>query len=63
MITFIAWIILFVLCWPLAIAALVLYPLFWLITLPFRLLGIAVGGVFQFLKAIIMLPARLLRRI
>ena len=63
MLTFIAWIILFVLCWPLAIAALVLYPIFWLISLPFRLLGIAVGGVFHFLKAIIMLPARLLQRI
>ncbi|MES2646341.1 MAG: hypothetical protein V4717_05665 [Bacteroidota bacterium] len=63
MITFIAWIILFVLCWPLAIAALLLYPVFWLISLPFRLLGIAVGGVFQFLKAIIMLPARFLQRL
>jgi hypothetical protein len=63
MITFIAWIVLFVLCWPLAIAALLLYPIFWLIALPFRLLGIAVDGIFQFLKAIILLPARLLQRI
>jgi hypothetical protein len=63
MLTFIAWIILFILCWPLALLALVLYPIFWLITLPFRLVGIAVGGVFQLLKSIIMLPARLLKRI
>jgi hypothetical protein len=63
MLTFIAWIILFILCWPLAILALVLYPIFWLITLPFRLVGIAVGGVFQLLKSIILLPARLLKRI
>jgi hypothetical protein len=62
MLTFIAWIILFVLCWPLAILALVLYPIFWLLTLPFRLLGIAVDGVFDLLKSIIMLPGRLLRR-
>ena len=62
MFTFIAWLILFVLCWPLAILALVLYPVFWILTLPFRLVGIAVDGVFSFLKGIIMLPARLLRR-
>jgi hypothetical protein len=48
MFTFIAWIILFILCWPLAILALVLYPVFWILTLPFRLLGIAVDGVFGF---------------
>ncbi len=54
------WLILFVLCWPLALAALVLYPLVWLLLLPFRLVGIAVGGVFSFLRAVLFLPARLL---
>ena len=54
------WLILFVLCWPLALLALVLYPLVWLLSLPFRLVGIAVGGVFDLLRAIITLPARLL---
>jgi len=62
MFTFIAWIILFVLCWPLAILALVLYPVFWILTLPFRLAGIAVEGVFGLLKGIILLPGRLLQR-
>ena len=59
MFTFIAWLILFVLCWPLAILALVLYPVFWLLSLPFRLLGIAVDGVFGLLKGIITLPVTL----
>ena len=63
MITFIAWIFLFIFCWPLAILALVLYPVIWLIMLPFRILGIAVDGVFNLLKSIIMLPARLIQRI
>ena len=63
MITFIAWIFLFIFCWPLAILALVLYPIVWLFLLPFRILGIAVDGVFSLLKSIIMLPGRLLRRI
>lgn len=58
--TFITWCILFVLCWPLALLALVLYPLVWLLLLPFRLVGIAVDGVFELLKAVLMLPARLL---
>jgi hypothetical protein len=62
MFTFVAWLILFVLCWPLAILALVLYPVFWILTLPFRLMGIAVDGVFSLLKSIIMLPGRLLQR-
>lgn len=62
MLTFIAWIILFILCWPLAILALVLYPVLWLLMLPFRLLGIAVDGVFGLLKSIIMLPGRVLQR-
>jgi len=55
------WLLLFVLCWPLALLALVLYPLIWLISLPFRLVGIAVEGVFELLRSIILLPARLLR--
>jgi len=53
--------ILLVLCWPLALFALVLYPFVWLLLLPFRLLGIAVGGVLAFAKAVIFLPARVLR--
>jgi len=61
MLTFILWLLLLVFCWPLALLALVLYPLVWLILLPFRLLGIAVEGVFAFLHALIMLPARVLR--
>ena len=60
MFTFIAWIILFILCWPLAILALVLYPVFWILSLPFRLLGIVVDGVFNLLKGVIMLPGKLL---
>ena len=58
---FLLWLILLVLCWPLALMALVLYPIVWLLLLPFRLLGITVTAVFELLKAIIMLPARLLR--
>ena len=61
MIKFLLWCILLVLCWPLALLALVLYPFVWLLLLPFRLVGIAVGGVFELLAAIITLPARLLR--
>ncbi len=57
---YVLWLILFVLCWPLALLALILYPLVWLLTLPFRLVGIAVGGVFALLRAIVYLPARLL---
>jgi len=56
--TFILWCILFVLCWPLALLALVLYPFVWLLLLPFRIVGIAVGGVLDLLRAIITLPAR-----
>lgn len=58
---FLLWLILLVLCWPLAFLALVLYPFVWLLLLPFRLLGIAVGGVLAFLKAVIYLPARIVR--
>lgn len=59
--TFLLWLILLILSWPLALLALILYPLVWLLLLPFRLLGIVVDGVFQFLKAIILLPARVLK--
>ena len=58
---FLLWLILLVLCWPLALLGLVLYPLVWLLLLPFRLVGIAVEGVFELLRALILLPARLLR--
>ena len=58
--TFLAWLILFVLCWPLALLALVLYPLVWLLSLPFRLVGITLDAVFETLKAILFLPARML---
>jgi hypothetical protein len=60
MVKFLLWCILLVLCWPLALLALVLYPFVWLILLPFRVLGIAVGGVLALLAAIILLPARVL---
>ena len=60
MIAFPLWCILFVLCWPLAILALVLYPLVWLMLLPFRIAGIAVHGVLALILAVVMLPARLL---
>jgi hypothetical protein len=56
---FMLWLLLLVFCWPLALFALVLYPLVWLIALPFRALGIAVDGVFELLRALVMLPARL----
>lgn len=61
LILFVGWCVLFVLCWPLALLALLLYPLVWLLLLPFRLIGVAVDGAFQFLRAVVMLPARLLR--
>ena len=61
MFTFLLWLILLVLCWPLALLALLLYPLVWLILLPFRLVGVAVGGLLQLLGAIITLPVRVLR--
>lgn len=60
MLSFVLWLVLLFLCWPLALLALLLYPLIWLITLPFRLIGIGVDGVFQLLRAIVMLPARIL---
>ena len=61
MVKFLLWCILLALCWPLALLALILYPFVWLLLLPFRLVGIAVGGVFDLLAAIITLPARVLR--
>ena len=61
MLKFLLWCILLVLCWPVALIALVLYPLVWLLLLPFRLVGIAVGGVLSLVWALVTLPARLLR--
>lgn len=63
MLKFVLWLILFILCWPLALAALILYPLVWLVLLPFRIVGIAVGGALALVWAIVTLPARLLRAI
>ncbi|HEY4360571.1 MAG TPA: hypothetical protein VGN17_06365 [Bryobacteraceae bacterium] len=63
MIAFLLWCILFVLCWPLALAALILYPLVWLILLPFRIVGIAVGGVLKLVWDIVTLPLTVLRRV
>ena len=60
MLKFLAWCILFILCWPLALLALFVYPIVWLLLLPFRLVGITVNAVFELLKAILFLPARLL---
>ena len=60
MLAFLLWCILFVLCWPLALGALVLYPLIWLLLLPLRLVGIAVHGALALVWAVVMLPARLL---
>ena len=57
---FLLWIIILILCWPLALLLLILYPFIWLISLPFRLLGFAVDGVFELIKAIFLLPARIL---
>jgi uncharacterized membrane protein YgaE (UPF0421/DUF939 family) len=63
MLTFLLWLILFVLCWPLALLALLLYPVLWLLLLPLRLLGVAVGGVLALVGSVIMLPARVLKRL
>lgn len=62
MLTFFIWCLLFIMCWPLALMALLLYPLVWLLLLPFRILGVAVGGVLDLIKSIIMLPSRVLKR-
>jgi hypothetical protein len=61
MAAFLLWCILFILCWPIALLALVLYPIIWLFLLPFRIVGIAVGGVFALLSAMFFLPLRILR--
>jgi hypothetical protein len=61
MLKFLLWLILLFLCWPLALLALILYPIVWLLLLPFRLVGIAVGGVLELVRGIIFLPARVLR--
>ena len=61
MAAFFLWCILLVVCWPIAILALLLYPLVWLLLLPFRIMGIAVHGVFELLRALLFLPARILR--
>ncbi len=61
MIKFLLWLLLLVICWPLAIVALVLYPIVWLVLLPFRLVGITVTALFEFIKALFMFPARVLR--
>jgi len=63
MLKFLLWCILFVLCWPLALLAVVLYPLVWLLLIPFRIVGIAVGGTLELVRELIFLPARLLRRL
>ena len=63
MVKFLLWLILFVLCWPLALIALLLYPLVWLLLLPFRIIGIAVGGVLALIWGIVTLPAHFLRRL
>jgi hypothetical protein len=63
LVKFLLWCILLVLCWPIALLALILYPLIWLFLLPFRLVGIAVTGVFDLVRALITLPARVLRKV
>jgi hypothetical protein len=63
MIKFLLWCVLLFLCWPLALLAVVLYPIVWLLLLPFRLVGIAVGGALDLVAALIFLPGRLLRAI
>ncbi len=60
MLTFLVWLFLLLFCWPLALVALVLYPIVWLLLLPFRLLGITIDGLFALLRAVVMLPVRVL---
>ena len=59
--TFLLWLVLFVIAWPVALLALILYPFVWLLMLPFRLVGIGVDAVFQTLRAVLLLPARVMR--
>ncbi len=61
MLTFLMWLLLFVVCWPIAVIALLLYPIVWLLSLPLRLVGIGVEALFETLRALLMLPARVLR--
>jgi hypothetical protein len=61
MLRFVLWLILLVLCWPLALLALLLWPVVWLLSIPFRLLGIGLEGVFELIRAVLLLPARLIR--
>jgi hypothetical protein len=61
MLSFLVWLVVLFLCWPLALLALLLYPLVWLLLLPFRIIGVGVEAVFELLRAIVMLPARILR--
>ena len=63
MLTFLLWCLLFIFSWPLALLALILYPFIWLVLLPFRIVGFAVGGVLELVHAVIMLPARAIRTI
>lgn len=63
MLTFLVWCVVLFFCWPLALAALILYPLIWLLLLPFRIVGIAVGGALELVWAVVTLPARVLRRV
>ena len=63
MLTFLVWCMVLFFCWPLALVALILYPLVWLLLVPFRIVGIAVGGVLELVWAIVTLPARVLRRV
>ena len=63
MLKFLLFLLLLVICWPVAVLALLLYPLIWLVLLPFRLVGIAVGGAFELIAALFSLPSRLLRSI
>ena len=63
MIKFLLWLILLILCWPLALLAIILYPVVWLLLLPFRIVGIAVGGVLELIWEIVTLPAHFARRL
>ena len=63
MLTFLIWCVLFIFCWPLALIALVLYPIVWLILLPFRIVGIAVGAVLELVWAIVTLPVTIIRKL
>jgi hypothetical protein len=63
MLTFLVWCVVLFFCWPLALVALILYPLIWLLLLPFRIVGIAVGGALELVWAIVTLPARVLRHV